>query len=682
MGNNIFDKDRGLAIPVFAIPDNIGGRYSVRSPGGDITSEFAGIDTSRFNKGARDALDKYLSYDPAVNIALQAALEAYSINPYFLNAVVPSWKLMAFGDHLAQLIPESDSKSNKGQVVKVYLERLMDKAGNGIFDNKTVTIKIIVGGARSGVYFEKDNRIITYALADYSEEELAKMFFFFEEFTVRLGLFYIGEETGDIYSESFLRADPLTQGFVELGKAVVARFATEASAKGPAEGRYRGYEKKIGKGPLVDKISLFTSGKKEDSLPDYAVAAIPKEAVNISDEALLKAVKEIEGILNQEFVSEADEARLAKLLESVKGYGRGRQGRFIENSALTLARLAFYEYKKSKLIWPLFYGSNLLQQKALGVWYKYIAPALRPEFGVGTTRQHSYFEGGFGGAEVYMPLFVDVVSSLDEIRKFQEPLKTYGLARDYLNGLYDDEILRLYLEAQAQAFSTGGDISLEQLSADGTMKRIKREVEVKRDNAILRLKGLASDLGRIQAYRLFGRFTELFTAMIEQDALPKAHTVKVDKKTPVKKQPGTEKEETKESAPAKEGDLKEKLFPGKDYRRPFIIAGNQKAFSRKEFDDFYKNIPGKVNNEGDSLLFTPFERITEVIGEPVNLRQMVRSAENLFVGAQDICGNGYGAYTGQTPAEEVKRMGGEFVLLGLADRANYLGEKNSEVAQK
>ena len=138
---------------------------------------------------------------------------------------------MAFGDHLAQLIPESDSKSNKGQVVKVYLERLMDKAGNGIFDNKTVTIKIIVGSARSGVYFEKDNRIITYALADYSEEELAKMFFFFEEFTVRLGLLYIGEETGDIYSESFLRADPLTQGFVELGKAGVVRFATEAAAK-------------------------------------------------------------------------------------------------------------------------------------------------------------------------------------------------------------------------------------------------------------------------------------------------------------------------------------------------------------------------------------------------------------------------------------------------------------------
>src|SRR3989338_901484 len=387
MGSNIFDKDRGLAIPVFAIPDNIVGRYSVRSPSGDITSEFAGIDTSRFNKGARHALDKYLSDEPEVNIALEAALEVYSINPCFLNVVVPSWKLMAFGDHLAQLIPENDSKSNKGQVVKVYLERLMDKAGNGIFDNKTVTIKIIVGGARSGGYFEKDGRILVYALADYSEEELAKMFFFFEEFTVMLGLFYIGEETGDIYSESFLRADPLTQGFVELGKAVVARFATEAAAKNTVEGRYREYEKKIGKGPLVEKISLFTSKKEEEPLPDYTVAAIPKEAVNISDEALLKAVKEIEVILNQEFVSEADEARLARLLESIKGYGRGRQGRFIEDCALTLARLAFYAYKKSKLIWPLFYGSNLLQQKALGLWYKYIAPALSPEFGVGTTRQ-------------------------------------------------------------------------------------------------------------------------------------------------------------------------------------------------------------------------------------------------------------------------------------------------------
>ena len=238
---------------------------------------------------------------------------------------------------------------------------------------------------------------------------------------------------------------------------------------------------------------------KKKILPDYTVAAIPKEAVNISDETLLKAVKEIEGILNQEFVSANDEARLAKLLESIKGYGRGRQGRFIEDCALTLTRLAFYEYKKSKLIWPLFYGSNLLQQKALGVWYKYIAAALKQEFGVGTTRQHSYFEGGFGGSEVYMPLFVDVVNSLDEIRKFQEPLKTYGLARDYLNGLYDDEILRLYLEAQARAFSTGGDISLEQLSMDGTIKRVKRAVEVKRDNAILRLKGFASDQGRIQA---------------------------------------------------------------------------------------------------------------------------------------------------------------------------------------
>ena len=58
-------------------------------------------------------LDKYLSDDPAVNAALQAALEVYSINPYFLNVVVTSWKLTAFGDHLAQLIPESDSKSNK-----------------------------------------------------------------------------------------------------------------------------------------------------------------------------------------------------------------------------------------------------------------------------------------------------------------------------------------------------------------------------------------------------------------------------------------------------------------------------------------------------------------------------------------------------------------------------------------
>ena len=94
---------------------------------------------------------------------------------------------------------------------------------------------------------------------------MAKLFFFFEEFTVRLGLFYIGDETGDIYSESFLRADPLTQGFVELGKTIVARFAAEAAATGTVEGRYRVYEKKIGKGPLVDKVSLFASDKKEDS---------------------------------------------------------------------------------------------------------------------------------------------------------------------------------------------------------------------------------------------------------------------------------------------------------------------------------------------------------------------------------------------------------------------------------
>ena len=57
-------------------------------------------------------LDKYLSDDPAVNAALQAALEVYSINPYFLNVVV-TLEVAAFGDHLAQLIPESDSKSNK-----------------------------------------------------------------------------------------------------------------------------------------------------------------------------------------------------------------------------------------------------------------------------------------------------------------------------------------------------------------------------------------------------------------------------------------------------------------------------------------------------------------------------------------------------------------------------------------
>ena len=113
----LFDLSKKHSVPVFPIPENIGGRYSVFSPVGLLPAAFCGLDLNEIKAGIQEADRICQVPDLKLNLAASIALCAYF--SYLANknifVLMPySTCLKRFSDWFIQLWAESVGKSKKG----------------------------------------------------------------------------------------------------------------------------------------------------------------------------------------------------------------------------------------------------------------------------------------------------------------------------------------------------------------------------------------------------------------------------------------------------------------------------------------------------------------------------------------------------------------------------------------
>ncbi|MBI5754627.1 glucose-6-phosphate isomerase [Candidatus Peregrinibacteria bacterium] len=109
---NIAKKEK---IPVFDIPENVGGRFSVLTAVGLLPSAIIGIDTEKFLKGARNMRDKFFSEKWEENLSFQIATFQYLLSKKgkTITVILPySQKMFRFADWYRQLLAESIGKAH------------------------------------------------------------------------------------------------------------------------------------------------------------------------------------------------------------------------------------------------------------------------------------------------------------------------------------------------------------------------------------------------------------------------------------------------------------------------------------------------------------------------------------------------------------------------------------------
>ena len=111
-----------------------------------------------------------------------------------------------------------------------------------------------------------------------------------------------------------------------------------------------------------------------------------------------------------------------------------------------------------------------------------------------------------------------------------------------------------------------------------------------------------------------------------------------------------------------------------------IVAGNWKMNTLKE--DAQKLASEVVNMAKDEvpsdvtlIMCTPFIHLAQV-------KNLVGTSSNVFVGAQNCYTKASGAYTGETAASMLKSYGIDYVILGHSERREYFKESNQELAEK
>lgn len=111
-------------IPAFAIPENVGGRFSVLTSVGLLTAALIGINIEKLLVGARKMRDQFLSANYQKNLPFQLASAQYHFyqKGKTINVLIPyAQKLSRLADWYRQLLAESIGKKldNNGKIVNV-----------------------------------------------------------------------------------------------------------------------------------------------------------------------------------------------------------------------------------------------------------------------------------------------------------------------------------------------------------------------------------------------------------------------------------------------------------------------------------------------------------------------------------------------------------------------------------
>ena len=114
--------------------------------------------------------------------------------------------------------------------------------------------------------------------------------------------------------------------------------------------------------------------------------------------------------------------------------------------------------------------------------------------------------------------------------------------------------------------------------------------------------------------------------------------------------------------------------------RKNIVAGNWKmnctlSEGKKLASEVIHMVQDKVQTDTEVVLIPPFVHLTGV-------SDLVGSAKNIFVGAQNCHQESEGAYTGEVSASMIASTGAKYVIIGHSERREYFKESDELLSKK
>lgn len=219
-------------IPVFTVPENVGGRFSVLSVVGLLPASLLGIDIRALLAGAKEMCGRFLSTNFEENTPFQLALLQYLFfqKQITQHVFMPySAQMRSFSEWWSQLIAESTGKDNKG-ITPIMAQGVTDQhsllqlLAQGPRDKFVIFLKVeslqgeesflrllhaeMQATADSLTELNRPNVVI--AISEISSVVLGQLFFFFEGVTAFLG--------------ELMEIDTFNQPGVERAKELARRY--------------------------------------------------------------------------------------------------------------------------------------------------------------------------------------------------------------------------------------------------------------------------------------------------------------------------------------------------------------------------------------------------------------------------------------------------------------------------
>ena len=255
-------------IPVFDIPANVGGRFSVLTPVGTLPAAFAGFDTSAFLAGAREMRDRCgdddLKMNPAgvfallqwrahtqsgrgIHVMMSYADALRDVSPWFVQLWAESLgKIDADGNGVGPTPLAARGATDQHSQLQLYMEGPPDKtvtflverehrADLKLADAALVPAVEHLRGRSLGELLDAEQRATADALATVGRPSMTIELEICDAHHVGALMMLLMKAT--IYAGALYRVNPLDQPGVELGKRL-AREALLTPKKVAADARW------------------------------------------------------------------------------------------------------------------------------------------------------------------------------------------------------------------------------------------------------------------------------------------------------------------------------------------------------------------------------------------------------------------------------------------------------------
>jgi glucose-6-phosphate isomerase len=442
-------------IPVVVLPLPVEGRYTVLFSSGQFTTALAGHDISKMRDALVSQRKAFDANTPELNPALEAAMYAYLSGRPVITLVSQDKRLNPFFEWARQLINESLGKDNKGPYLyfasgEEDVKNLMRVSAGKFF------IAVNTGGKKTDIPVGVP--AIDINIQELNQETLARLFLFFEEFTVRYG--------------TLLGVNPLNQPWVDEFKKILTERAKVFDTSEEAR------EKRIAEKAAKDKLELTG-------------------ALEVSERIQLLITKLSEG--DKELTDKMQVPKTANNFKDIAGAGNSKLPGELEDIARNMAVQLYAAETIGKIINPFFIYSGSEQAKLLGEFIKYLGNTRMVKLGggvlwdylIGTTDQHSTAQYLGAGTDIGMTTFFQFVQDMGG--KDSPIIVTDGLVQKRLDGKTPQEVSTLYLEAVREALNEQG--------------RLTETLEVPNEN----------EENILKLYMLLSRVSELYSRLKEND---------------------------------------------------------------------------------------------------------------------------------------------------------------------